>query len=276
VTPEEAKKLAALGYISAAGEERSTIDPKDRIGDLARLKAIAALRDGGDVDGAIAAMDQVLSSNPGWSDVRDELGFALAARGEHERALAVFERGIAVTPKLAGPFSLNAATELIELGRFDEAEKHARFAAEAGVAEAHLALGDIALARGDFAGASEEARVASQSGVLAAHAYFLEARVAAARRDFPAAVALLSKTQHEQERTGGSLPRRFHYVAGDVLARLGRFREARLAFEAEIARDPKDLEAYTHLASVQRLTGDAGGAEATLRRGQEQQQRRGD
>ena len=247
VTPEEAKKLAALGYVSAgAGEEKSNIDPKDRIGDLARLRSAA---------GSIASMERLLEANPKWSDVRDRLGLALAASGEHERAARVFEQGIAVTPKLAPSFALSAATELFEIDRLDEAEKHARFSAESGIGEAHLLLGEIALARGDLDAASAQAAIASRSESRVAHARFLDARVAAAKRDFRRAVVLLNEVQHAQQRIGGSLPRRFHFVAGDVLARLGKMNEARLAFVAELARDPKNMDAQARLASIDRITG---------------------
>lgn len=263
LSAEESKKLAALGYVSAAGSDGpSNIDPKDRIGDLARLKAISSMsREEG-----IAAMEALIAANPKWSDVREQLGLALAASGDHQRAAEIFEQGIAVTPKLAPSFALSAAMELVDLGRLNDAEQRAQFAAESGLAEGHLLLAEIALARAKFDVAGAEAQFARRSAGLAAHATFLEARIAAARRDFAGAVMLLSKTQHEQQRVGGTLPRHFHYVAGDVLARLGKMVEARQAFEAEIARDPKNVEAYTHLASVQRLTGDVRGAEATLQR----------
>lgn len=260
VSDEESKKLAALGYVNAgAGAEQSTIDPKDRIGDLEKLK-----------DASIATMQELLAANPQWTDLRDRLGLALAASGDHERAARVFEEGIAATPKLAPSFAISAATELFELGRLDEAEARARFGAESGVQQGYLLLGEIALARGKWDEAAAHAEIARKSAALAPHATFIDARVAAARRDFRTAVMLLSKTQHEQQRSGGSLPRRFHFAAGDVLARLGKMNEARRAFEEEIARDPKNAEAYARLASIHQITGDANAARATLERGRRQ------
>jgi choline-sulfatase len=267
IDPEEAKKLAALGYVSAgAGEEGPLPDPKDRIADLARLKAIAALRQQGDPRAAIAAMEPLLAQNPRWSDLRDQLGAAYEAVGEAARAVTVYEGGITATPKLAGPFALSAATALLDLRRFPEAEAHARFAATAGAPGAHLLLGELALARGDLAAADEEAVVAGKTRSQSVHALFLKARVAGARHDYAQTVELAMRAREEQTRTGASLPRRFHYVLADGLAHLNRLPEAKREFEAEIVAEPHDVQAYADLALVQMIGGDRAGAGATLDR----------
>ncbi len=70
VDAEEAKKLAALGYVSAGAEGTNgpPPDPKDVIGQLAELKAVQEQVTRGDYADAIATLSNLLAANPRWSD----------------------------------------------------------------------------------------------------------------------------------------------------------------------------------------------------------------
>jgi len=267
IDPEEAKKLAALGYVSAgAGEGGPLPDPKERIADLRRLKEVASLQQRGNPAAAIAAMESLLAQNPKWSDLRDQLGVAYQKIGNSSRAVAIYEQGITATPKLAGLFALSAASALLEAHRFPEAEAHARLAAAASAPGSHLLLGELALVRGDPAEAEREAALAAQNHSESVHALFLRARIAAFQHDYPRTLELATSARQEQKQTGASLPRHFHYVVADALAHLNRLPEARNEFEAEIATDPRYVQAYADLALVQMIGGDRAAASATLDR----------
>lgn len=266
IDPEEAKKLAALGYISAGAETSNgpLPDPKDVIGQLGRLKSIADLRTRGDHTGAIAALASLLKENPRWSDVREQLGEEYDTIGDHASAARVYEEGIAMTPRLAGSFALSAGFSLLESGKVDDAAAHAQIAVSAKQPGAHLLLGEIALARNDVETATREEAAAESSPAEKTHALFLAARIASLQHDYGRTITLLNAVQRERKATGASLPRRFHYVAADALARLNLPREAEDEFQSAIAADPHDLQAYADLSLLQLITGRREAANATL------------
>ncbi|PYQ28636.1 MAG: hypothetical protein DMF56_15490 [Acidobacteria bacterium] len=266
IDPEEAKKLAALGYINAGAEAASgpLPDPKDVIGQLGRLKSVADLRAHGDHAGAIAALQALLAENPRWSDVREQLGEEYDTIGDAESAVRVYEEGIARTPRLAGSFALSAGFALLESGKIDDAASHAQIALSAKQPGAHLLLGEIALARQDVATATREEAAAESSPAEKTHALFLAARIASLQRDYARTLQLLDDVQRERKATGASLPRRFHYVAADALARLNRPADAEREFQRAIEADPHDLQAYADLSLLQLIGGQRAAANTTL------------
>src|SRR6185369_9258206 len=89
--------------------------------------------------------------------------------------------------------------------------------------------------------------------------------IAAARGDYAGALRIADDAQRlAAERETGPVYR-LDFIRGDALARLGRIDEARAAYQREIAAFPNDLRAYTNLAVLQFIAGDAPGADATLR-----------
>ncbi|MEA2327996.1 MAG: hypothetical protein QOE68_2955 [Thermoanaerobaculia bacterium] len=263
IDAEEAKKLAALGYVSGGSDSGSTSrDPRECLGDLARLKEVAKLSG----EEAIARLESMLAANPRWSDIRDQLGAAYEDAGEHLRAARLYEDGIRATPRLAGAFALSAASSLFDAHRFDEAAAHAHAAETTEPAGAHLLLGEIALARNDLATASREQGIASSFRYNRGHALFLLARIRAAQHDVSTALDLLKVTERTCRESGESLPRGFHYAAGDALAHLGRTAEAEREFAAEIAADPHDVQPYADLALLQIMRRDRAAALRTIDR----------
>jgi choline-sulfatase len=265
IDPEEAKKLAALGYVSAGAEPTGPLpDPKDVIGQLARLKSVAGFRALGDHEGAIGALKLLLAENPRWSDVREQLGEEYDATGDHETAARLYKEGIAMTPRLAGSFALSAGFALLEAGKIEDAEAHAQLALSAREPGAHLLLGELAFARHDLAGAAREEALAETSAAEKTHALFLSARIAAAQHEYARTLELLDVVIRESKKTGASLPRRFHYVAADALARLNRPEDAEREFQRAIAANPRDLQAYADLSLLQLIRGRRDEANATL------------
>jgi tetratricopeptide (TPR) repeat protein len=267
IAPEEAKKLAALGYVSAGAEEGGALrDAHECVADFARLKEIAEMRRQGREREAVARMEALLAANPRWSDVRDQLASMYDAAGEHARAAKLYEDGIRVTPRLAAEFALSAAASLLDAGELAQADAHAQAALTSEPAAAHLLLGEIALARGDAARARREEGEAERFPNGRGHALFLAARIAAHDHDYARTVALLQETERARAKTGESLPRGFHYVAGDALAHLGRTAEAEREMELEIAHDPHDVQPYADLALLRIMRGDRAASFATLER----------
>jgi choline-sulfatase len=267
IDAEEAKKLAALGYVSGGSDSGApSRDPRECLGDLARLKDIASLRQQGRESEAIARLESMLAANPRWSDIRDQLGAAYDDAGDHLRAARLYEDGIRATPRLAGAFALSAASSLFDAHRLDDAVAHAHAAETTEPAGAHLLLGEIALARNDLGTAAREQSIAASFRSSRGHAMFLAARIAAAQHDFARALELLKSTGQACRESGESLPRGFHYAAGDALAHIGRTADAEREFEAEIAADPHDVQPYADLALLQIIRRDRVAALQTIDR----------
>jgi choline-sulfatase len=263
IDAEESKKLAALGYVSGGSDSGATPrDPRECLGELARLKEVATLTG----PERIARLESMLAANPRWSDIRDQLGAAYDAAGDHLRAARLYDDGIRATPRLAGAFALSAASSLFDAHRFDEAAAHAHAAESTEPAGAHLLLGEIALARNDVATASREQSIAASFRSSRGHATFLAAQIAAARHDFAHALELLNATQQTCRQSHESLPRGFHYAAGDALAHIGKTADAEHEFEAEIAVDPHDVQPYADLALLQIMRRDRAAALQTIDR----------
>jgi choline-sulfatase len=256
VDAEEAKKLAALGYVSAGSDAGNgpLPDPKDVIGQLATLKSAHSIDD----------LQGLLVANPRWSDVREQLGAELGRAGDHAAAARVFEDGIRMAPRLTGTFALSAGFEMLTMHDNAGAASHAQLALSAGEPGAHLLLGEIALVQRDVAAASREEAAAEEMASQKAHALFLAARIAAMQHDYPRTLRILDEVQRTRALTGESLPEHFHYVAGDALARTNRTAEAENEMVREIAGDPHDLRAYVDLSLLQFIRGEHDDAERTL------------
>ena len=253
VSAEERKKLAALGYVDAgAGSAASNANPRDHLRDLEALKDVTALMAQRDYANAAQRIEELLQRNPGWSDLRNDLGLAYEQLGDLARAEAVYRDGIRATPELAHAFALPLATVLAREGKLDEAAQHARLALpDAG---AHELLARIAFIRRNYDEALREVQSArgASANVLTAEIFAAQGR----RED------ALVRLQNVKP----PYPARYWYITGDVLAGLGRTGEARAAFEREIAAQPHDRDAYVALAFASAAEGDRAAALATLER----------
>jgi choline-sulfatase len=241
IDAEEAKKLAALGYVSAQSPSAaaSTLNPREHLQDLAALKQVTELMAARRFADAAALMERLLATNPGWSDVRDQLGVAYENLGDLARAEKTYRDAIRTTPQLAPEFAVSLANVLIERGAVDDAEAHARLALADRPADAHELLARIAAARGDFVTARREAELAKSD--------FLLAQVLLAQHDAAGALAILQRMYAQKK----PLPRGFVSVAGEVFLQLGRREEARLAFQHAVQLHPEDETSRKRLAALQ-------------------------
>ncbi|HVG25504.1 MAG TPA: sulfatase-like hydrolase/transferase [Thermoanaerobaculia bacterium] len=236
IDPEEGRKLAALGYLSAqAPAARSNLNPRDHLRDLDALKDVSALMASRQFDQAAARIEELLSRNPGWSDLRDDLGVAYQQMGDFPRAEKAYRDAIAATPELAPGFALSLASVLLDRGALDDAEAHARLALATNAKGAHELLAHIAMRRNDGETALAEARLAENDFLLAT-VYMT--------RDQPRDALPLLQRIYER---GGNLPRGYFVLTGDVFLRLGRPREAREAFERAVQVHPDDRVARERL-----------------------------
>jgi tetratricopeptide (TPR) repeat protein len=267
IDPEERRKLAALGYVDAgASAAVSPVNPRDHLGDLAELKDVTGLMARRSYGTAAKRIEALLLRNPGWSDLRNDLGFAYEELGDLEHAEKTYRDGIRLTPELAGDFALALASILAREGKLDDAAAHAKLAIASNAPGAHEVLARIAIVRKDFPDALREAEAMRASPAHQLTADVLTAQILSAQGKPTEAYAVLQRARDRAAAGHVPLPPRYWFIAGDVLASMGRSGEARAAFDRAIAADPSDRDAYVSLAFLEASTGDRAAADAALSR----------
>ena len=259
VSAADREKLAALGYVGTQSAAPLTTpgdalpDPKDKVGVLAAYRRASSLASAGRLEDAAAAYRDLLRADPRMSDVRLQLAGIYEKLGRPEDALAAYKDAITRNPS-DGAALTGAAATLVQLRRFDEARAHAELAAAVSPAIAHELLARLAVQRGDAAAARRHAKLAFDADPTLPMPAFIEGLLAYNRGDIAGAVphlaqaaqALASRTERIAD---------VHYVLGDALARLERYREAEAAFLAELAVSPGHIRARAGLAMLYAATG---------------------
>jgi choline-sulfatase len=257
IDPEEAKKLAALGYLSSpAGEAKGPLpDPKDRIGEIADMVRASDLLRKRRWEAAIEAFQQIVDRNPRLSDAWNQLGDALEGAGRHEEAAAVYQRAIEMTPQLAGEFGLRRGAVLLKLEKHDEAALHARLAEATNPGAMHVLLARIEMARKNFGAAEAQARAAANDANFRIPGELLRAQILAQQERPAEALPIVERIGTEIEQQGMGPVEAYEFIRGDVLARLERYDEAVAAFRREIEHFPGHQQAYANLYLVYMVTG---------------------
>jgi arylsulfatase A-like enzyme/Tfp pilus assembly protein PilF len=262
IDPEEAEKLAALGYIGQVRTDDGAVlpDPKDHIAELEKLKTAAARERSGDLRSAALLYEDIIRANPRFADAWLRLGALMDRVGQSSRAIDAYRNAINTSPALAADAALAAAGVYLRTGQLQEAAAHAQLAASKHPAASHHLLGRVALSRRDFNTAEREARLAMGEPLYQAPGSILLARIRIEQGRLNDAVDVLANAGTSQPARDLALTR------GDALARLNRVEEAVAAFEEEISAFPHNTEAYTRLALLYAATGRAAGSEEALQR----------
>jgi len=251
IDPEAAKNLAALGYIGSAQtrtDPGALPDPKDRIGDLAKIREAFVLAEQRQYDRSAAALRALLRTNPKNIDLWDKLGETLDRAGDPAGAVAAYQEGIRSAPEHAQGLALSLGFVLLGQGKLDDAAAHARLGLGMNGSRAHELLARIALARGDVATAEAEAAASAAGKAPLATDLVLQAEIARGRAQFQRALDLLDAAQRLAAANGGKPVFRLDFVRGDLLARLEQPAAAEQAYRREIAAFPAETQAYANLA----------------------------
>lgn len=248
IPPEEAAKLAALGYIgtgvtTAPGERLP--DPKDERETFRDLRSAFSLFRAGRNEEALVAFRRILRENPRMTDVWDVTAKAYSRLGRVDDSIAAAKEGLKTNPQSA-TLAIEVAELSLAAGRFDEAEQHAELAVPLDASRAHELLARIYLARQDLTRAEAEAREGTAGGDRAA-AYVTLARVLKQAGRYEEALASADVAAGILNREQKPLFAGVAYLRGDLLARLGRSEEAEQALRDEIATSPADSRAYQSL-----------------------------
>lgn len=248
--PETLRKLASLGYISPSRSntaEKNLPDPKDRLPTLDLLKLSSRLVSEHREDEAIAKLRRLTEENPRMLDAWETLARVCRRSGRPREALAALEAADRLSP--ATPQILLGLADLHrELSQFDKARSLALAAGEAGASGHHDVLASIALDKGDLDTARAEATLAQGKSKTARAPLVLLARVAVQGGNLPEALASTDRALWLQ-REWKQLPLiSLQATRGDILARMGREKEAEEAFQTEIRDFPDNLEGWSRLA----------------------------
>ncbi|HZI64276.1 MAG TPA: tetratricopeptide repeat protein, partial [Thermoanaerobaculia bacterium] len=251
VDPEEAARLAALGYLGNVASEPSgpPRDPKQHVRELERVGRAHELTRQGRLVEAVELCRDILREYPELVDIHTQLAATLRRLGRHDEALAAYREAIRLAPHLLDTLAVEIGKLELDLGRLEQAELNARQALAAYPLEAHLLLAGVELARRDLSAAEREARqaVGEASSPRLAALVFL-ARVLVEQGRLPEAFQAVDDAAARIGSSGARPLPTLEATRGDVLARLGRSAEAEAAFRREIELFPRTTEAYVRLA----------------------------
>ncbi len=249
IDPEQAKQLAALGYVGSTVSTSSQAqlpDPKDHIGSSGRIKAGFLAFQEKRYEEATKIFEELLRQNPNMLDIWSMQANSLAKLGRDDEAIDAAKSGLRLSPS-STPLAVLIANVALERNRLDEAEKHARLVENDTPIEAHQLLSQVYLLRKNYARATAEANVILGGRRDRPFGLMLLGRIATdegkseeALKNFDEAAALLQSKQHQP------IPR-LNFFRGDVLARMGRADEAEVAFRKEIEQFPTDAQPYKNL-----------------------------
>jgi arylsulfatase A-like enzyme/Tfp pilus assembly protein PilF len=263
--PEHARKLASLGYLTGAAPETSgpLPDPKDRIGEVERLKEAFGHFTRGEYEGAALLLSALVHERPSMSDAWEMYAQTLRRLERNDEALAAYRAADRLTPGNA-PLLLEMSHFLLESGSLDEAKAYARLAEAAGAPQVHETLAQIAIAGHDLATAESEARQALGGHSGRRIPLLILARISRERGDLPAALSYLDELARLTREKGLPLLSTANGLRGDVLARLGKDEAAEAAFREEIRLFPENPQAWCNLALLYGSEGRASLAKETL------------
>jgi arylsulfatase A-like enzyme/predicted Zn-dependent protease len=249
IDPEEAAKLAALGYVGstvATKEGEQLRDPKDMLGAFHDIRvAYTEYRDG-DEEKALTLTDHLLESNGQITDLWDLKSKILWKMGKQKESLEAAKDGLRHVP---GAIALlyDVANLALTMGDLETAQQHAEIAVKIEPGEAHQILARIALRRGQTDKAVEEAMAAVQTAHDPTSMLMMLATIEKTKGNMAAALNYIDRAAEQVSHKKPPKLEGLHLSRGDVLARLGRTDEAEREFHAEISDFPKTSAAYASL-----------------------------
>jgi arylsulfatase A-like enzyme/Tfp pilus assembly protein PilF len=257
IDPEDARNLAALGYVGTPRERGPgpLPNPRDEVKNLARIKAAFRFADERRLDEAIAALRSLLQENPKLLDVWSKLGEVLVESGRYDEAIEVYRSAIAHAERFSPDLALALGFAHLKHGETAAAAAHARLALTTHPREANELLARVALEEGRFDAAEEHVRSALQRGDSQPATLLLLADVERTAGKLEAALRTVQEAERRAAELGVGRLQGADYLRGDLLARLDRPEEAAAAYRREIAAFPQHLQAYANLAVILMIQG---------------------
>src|SRR5436190_4411809 len=243
IDPEEQKKLAALGYIGTPRNRTGPLpNPRDMIGQLARIKAAFHLADERRLDEAVPALRALLDQNPQLQDAWSKLGEVLVASGRYDEAIEAYKSALARSDRFLPDLALGLGYAYLRSGKPQEAIRHADLVMNTNPREASELTARACIEQHDYRCAEASANRAIEAGDRQPTSILLLAEVQRAEGKLPEAL----RTCDEAERRANDLEVRhlygIDYLRGDLLARMNRPDDAIAAYRREIENSPEHLQ----------------------------------
>ncbi|HUJ15219.1 MAG TPA: sulfatase-like hydrolase/transferase [Thermoanaerobaculia bacterium] len=248
VDPEEAAKLAALGYVGSTAQTKPgqvLPDPKASMGTYHDIRQAFTWYRNGKEDDALRLTNQLLTSNAQMSDLWDLKFKILDKVGRKREAIDAAKEGLRQVNE--GALLLDVAKGALDIGDLDDAQKHAELAIASLPSKAHEILAYVWAKRGNIARAEEEAKLSLKNANDPTPPLMQLATIEKDRGNLQQALGYLDRAV---QREGGDITKShegLHALRGDVLARLGRNAEAEKEFRTEIEHFPASTSAYSSL-----------------------------
>jgi tetratricopeptide (TPR) repeat protein len=259
IDPEEAAKLAALGYVgSTVATKPGEVlpDPKDSMGTFDDIRQAFTWYRNDKEEDALRLTNKLLASNERISDLWDLKFKILEKMGREREAIQAAKEGLRRVPS-EGQLLLDVAKGSLEVGDLDTAQKHAELAINNLPSKAHEILAHVWARRGDTKRAEVEAKLSLQTSNDPTAPLMQLAAFEKDRGNLDGALQYLTRAVARENGRITKNHEKLHLARGDVLARLGRNAEAEADFRLEIANFPKSADAYASLilllATEQRL-----------------------
>jgi tetratricopeptide (TPR) repeat protein len=264
IDPEEARKLAALGYVGTPKERTGPLpNPREQIHTLKEIKNAFQLAAERHNDEAVDALRALLQTNGASMDVSTRLGEVLLDSGRADEAIAVYEAAIRHAERFSPDLALALAVAHAKAGHPVEAERHAELALAAEPLEAHQLLARVAIDDQRFAEAEHHVRAAIELGDRQPSALILLADLQRASGQYDAALATLDAVERRAAELGIA-QQGIDHARADIYARTERPDQAAAAYRREIARFPHHLQSYANLAIIEFIQGSPGESERLL------------
>ncbi|HET8773926.1 MAG TPA: sulfatase-like hydrolase/transferase [Thermoanaerobaculia bacterium] len=249
IDPEEAAKLAALGYVGStvttdSGE--ALPDPKQTIGAFREIREAYVLFRDLKLEECVRVADRLLAGNDRIMDVWDVKTKALAKLGRLDEAVAAAREGLKHQPNNVG-LLMTVANLSILTGNLEQAEDHAELLLKIEPSRARELLARIAAQRSDWPRATKEAELAVKEAHDPANALMTLGLIQKQQGNLDKGLEYLDQAAATVSRHKNKNLPQLELYRGDLLARLGRNREAEAAFRREIAGNRTDPEAYGSL-----------------------------
>jgi arylsulfatase A-like enzyme/Tfp pilus assembly protein PilF len=249
IGPEEAAKLAALGYLGSTvttkeGEELP--DPKSTVAVFHDIRVAFTFYRDGQENEALRLTKELLSNNPQITDLWDLECKIYNKLGDTRAAMNAAREGLRHSPTSVA-LLFDVANQAFALNDLDTARQHAEIAVKMEPGQAHELLSRIAAAKGDEKKARAEAAAALETSNDTTSSLLMLATYAKKDGDLAGALRYLNRAAERVARKSPPREQTLHLKRGDVLARLGRNEEAEREFRAEIADFPQAPDAYSSL-----------------------------
>ncbi|HEV7765085.1 MAG TPA: sulfatase-like hydrolase/transferase [Thermoanaerobaculia bacterium] len=263
ISAEDAKKLAALGYVGTPKERTGPLpNPREQIATLQQIKQAFALAAEHRNDEAIDALRALLKTNPSM-DVATRLGEVLMDSGRADEAIAVYEAAIQRAERFSPDLALALAVAHAKAGHPREAEQHAELTLAGLPFEAHELLARVAIDDQRFAEAEHHVRAAIEASNRQPAALLLLADLQRQSGQYDAALETLNAVESRAAELGIA-QQGIDHARADVYARTDRPDEAVAAYRREIAKFPHHLQSYANLAIIEMILGKPREAELLL------------